>query len=30
MEYCEQKDEPQRLFVSQIINSKKQGYLNVE
>ena len=30
MEYCEQKDELQRLFVSQIINSKKQGYLNAE
>ena len=28
LEYFEKKDEPQRLFVSDIIDCKKQGYIN--
>ena len=30
LEYFEKKDEPQRLFVSEIIDSKERGYLNAK
>ena len=30
MEYFEKKDEPQILFVSDIIDCKKRGYLNAQ
>ena len=30
LEYFEKKDEPLKLFVSQIIDCKKRGYLNAE
>ena len=28
LEYYENKDEPRRLFVSEILNNKRRGYLN--
>ena len=28
LEHFEKEDEPQRIFVSEIIDSKKPGYLN--
>ena len=30
MKYFEKKDEPQRLFCSEIIDCKRLGYLNAE
>ena len=30
LDYFEKKDEPRRLFVSEIIHCKKRGYLNTQ